>query len=417
MFEASSTDPHRSHLARTAPTPGFRSTVAGTGSQGSHNSSTPRQEKCGVGRRGSQGCDNRIAQTNPRVSSNARETEARQPFAATNGHSASLGGSLETSQFSGRARTVSNLATQCTDPHETGRSPSQLLRSQPKRVAPIDRTECNARTNVAGVPQHGTATAYRNFYCRCPDAREDNRLKDKRRREHRHPPAYIDSTGTARRLQALACLGWTMNSLAPWFAARQHLVQAASSRGGMSASRINSLRRPTRPRIWVPQANLIDKLYQDLSMTYAPRTHESERLRRHAARNGWAPPAAWDNIDDTHELPQHQAEDTGLASEVEEYSELAELVAGHSKLNAEWLPTESPLDRERRIRLNSEAIRILEGHGLEATEIAGRLKLADRTVHRYRNLSAVGPTRDNATSTNQAEAPHSASTSERHHAA
>jgi hypothetical protein len=275
-------------------------------------------------------------------------------------------------------------------------------------VAPIDRAGCDARTNAAGVPQHGTATAYRNFYCRCPDAREDNRLKEKRRREHRHPPAYIDSTGAARRLQALACLGWTMNALAPWFAARPELTQAATCRGGMSASRINVLRRPVRPRVWVPQANIINMLYQDLSMTPAPRTHESERLRRYAARNGWAPPAAWDHIDDLDATPQHLAIDTGAASEVEEYSELAELLAGHSKLNASWLPTESPLDKERRIRLNSEAIRILEGHGLEASQIANRLKLSDRTVHRYRNLGTVGPPRDNASSTNQAETTPSA---------
>ncbi|HEY2088677.1 MAG TPA: hypothetical protein VGH54_21980 [Mycobacterium sp.] len=163
----------------------------------------------------------------------------------------------------------------------------------------------------------------------------------------------------------------------------------------------------------VPLRNHVATFYSKYSELPLPHTRVTGQARSLAKLHGWAPPAAWDNIDDAFEVPQHQAEDTGVVSELEQYSELVELLAGRSKLNAEWLPTESPLDKERRIRLNSEAIRILEERGLEASEIACRLKLSDRTVHRYRNLGAVGPPRDNSCSNTQAGTTPSAPISER----
>lgn len=385
MFEASSTDPHRSHLARTAPTPGFRSTVAGTGSQGSHNSSTPRQEKCGVGRRGSQGCDNRIAQTNPRVSSNARETEARQPFAATNGRTASLGGSLETSQFSGRARTVSNLATQCPDPHETARSHSQLLRPQQKRVAPIDRTECRAK-------RHGSRNAYNQYRCTCPDAREAERLYRKRRREGRAPAILTTSTGTVRRLQALAVSGYSLNMLAREL--------------GLSKDRVYQLRSGRVLTIGVAQAAIIATLYDRLPDLGddAP----DRRTRKQALAAGWAPPAAWDNIDDALEKPQHKLADNPRA--VDEV-ELERLLAGHLR----------PEMTRRRTRLNEAAVLVLHQQGLNAPQIAARIDTTVRNVVRLRaklGISKVatpteadinpGIARADRRNINPVEAPHSA---------
>lgn len=402
MFEASSTDPHRSHLARTAPTPGFRSTVAGTGSQGSHNSSTPRQEKCGVGRRGSQGCDNRIAQTNPRVSSNARETEARQPFAATNGHSASLGGSLETSQFSGRARTVSNLATQCTDPHETGRSPSQLLRSQPKRVAPIDRTGCPARLDRDGKQRHGNYSAYVYSKCRCPDAREAYRLRRKRGREGRSVPNLIPSIGTQRRLQGLAVYGLTSVD-----------VEALT---GISRKTQFSIRNGITAIVQAATAATIAQLAAQLVADGAqpltgPSNSAPGRAQRAAKKNGWAPLMAWDNIDDASEVPQHNLANAPHSVEEVDAVELQRLLAGHLR----------PEITRRRTRLNEAAVEILTRRGLNAPQIAALLVISERNTVRLRaklGISQVvttteaeinpGIARADRRNINPVEAPHSA---------
>jgi hypothetical protein len=93
----------------------------------------------------------------------------------------------------------------------------------------------------------------------------------------------IDPTGTRRRLEALAALGWTFGDLAQRF--------------GVDT---------TTPRKWCVHplvarttAERVKQLYRDLAATPGP----SERARRRAVRKGWAPPAAWDDIDDPNAKP------------------------------------------------------------------------------------------------------------------
>lgn len=404
MFEASSANPHRSHLARTAPTPGFRSTVTGTGSQGSNNNATPRQEACGVGRRGSQGCTNRVSQENLRVLSNASETPARRPFAAPNGRSASLGTSLEAGAYRVSQRTVPNLATQCTDPRETGRSLSRQLLTQPQRVAPIDRTGCPGRLDRSGGQRHGNYSAYVYFKCRCPDAREAYRLRRKRGREGRSVPNLIPSIGTQRRLQGLAVYGLTSVD-----------VEALT---GISRKTQFSIRNGITTIVQAATAATIAQLAAQLVADGAqaltgPSNSAPGRAQRAARKNGWAPLMAWDNIDDASEVPQHNLANAPHSVEEVDAVELQRLLAGHLR----------PEITRRRTRLNEAAVEILTRRGLNAPQIAALLVISERNTVRLRaklGISQVVTTTEaeinpgiaradrRKVNHDQAEAPHSA---------
>ncbi|WP_327029734.1 hypothetical protein OG989_04210 [Micromonospora sp. NBC_01740] len=96
---------------------------------------------------------------------------------------------------------------------------------------------------------------------------------------------YVDSTGTARRLQALTAIGYDANKLAAEL--------------GIAGQPVRRWRRQTRPKIAARYHKMIAGLYERLALT--PGT--SAEARRLAARKGWAGPLAWDDIDDPNEQP------------------------------------------------------------------------------------------------------------------
>lgn len=88
----------------------------------------------------------------------------------------------------------------------------------------------------------------------------------------------VPATGTVRRLQALAALGWDPAVLAAragldWAGVRRAPVVAAGS------------------------ALLVARAYDRLSMTPAPAGPGAARVVASAARHRWAPPLAWDDED------------------------------------------------------------------------------------------------------------------------
>lgn len=94
----------------------------------------------------------------------------------------------------------------------------------------------------------------------------------------------VDSTGTARRIRALMAIGWTAAGIAahgPW-ATGDALLELAK-----------------RQRIHIDNRNEVARIYDDLCMTPGP----SANTRRRALAKGWAPPLAWDDIDDPAETP------------------------------------------------------------------------------------------------------------------
>lgn len=90
------------------------------------------------------------------------------------------------------------------------------------------------------------------------------------------------SLGTVRRIRALLALGWTHAEML--------------RRTGVHTRRV--ICHPS-PVVTARTRAAIAELYEELCMTPGP----SEKNRARAARLGWVPPLAWDDIDDPDEVP------------------------------------------------------------------------------------------------------------------
>jgi transcriptional regulator with XRE-family HTH domain len=178
--------------------------------------------------------------------------------------------------------------------------------------------------------KHGDENAYTNHGCTCDDAREDRRVKEKRRREGRHVSPYIDVTGTSRRLRALAALGWSREDLAEQLGCSPQLVERH--------------RTGRLQRLHVSAARRYKDLYERLQGTPGP----SAVARAHAARAGWAPPLAWD--DDALDDPT--AQPTGVGAPAQP------------------------------ARVNLDEVRFLEPFGVSRYEIARRMNVAPEAIER-----------------------------------
>lgn len=95
----------------------------------------------------------------------------------------------------------------------------------------------------------------------------------------------VGAVGTTRRMQALAAMGWTLADL--------------TGRTGLPYSTLESLRVPHVRQTSPAAAAAVARAYDDLCMTPGPST----RARSMAVRKEWAPPLAWEDIDDPAELP------------------------------------------------------------------------------------------------------------------
>lgn len=150
-------------------------------------------------------------------------------------------------------------------------------------------------STVCTAERHGTDDAYMNAHCRCPEAREKHRIARKRRKLRliESGPTCIAGVGVARRLQALAALGYGIDHIGA------HI--------GMDRSYVHRLRsglplveRATFDRIKILYDELADS--QPMGSTPAQRAAIT-KTRRHADRNGWLPPLWWD--DDTIDDPTY----------------------------------------------------------------------------------------------------------------
>jgi hypothetical protein len=213
----------------------------------------------------------------------------------------------------------------------------------------IDRSDCSAR-------RHGDAAAYTYHRCRCADAREDHRLRTKRRRQGRAVPLEVDSTGSARRLQALAALGWNLAALAPQL--------------GMTVSRVQYLQTQQSATALRRTAARVAAVYARLSMTPGP----SDRTRRHALRAGWEPPLAWDDdvLDDPRAEPAVRTP-AALRSAPDE-KRVRRALAGDMEARRAM--------RSADLRL---AVRLLHAEGLPDVAIAERARMSPQTVRTIRN--------------------------------
>lgn len=131
---------------------------------------------------------------------------------------------------------------------------------------------------------HDSYSAYHEG-CRSPAAREDHRVYEKRRREKRNAPRLVDGTGTRRRIRALQAIGWRTGEIA--------------KASGTTAWQVQKLAR-TAVLVSVGTATAVAGAYEQLSGTPGP----SDEVRRRSLTKGWAPPLAWDDIDDPRDRPK-----------------------------------------------------------------------------------------------------------------
>lgn len=124
-------------------------------------------------------------------------------------------------------------------------------------------------------------------------------------------PLYpMPALGSVRRLRALVAIGYQVNQLAA--ALGSHL------------SHVRLLLNGHTETVAARFARRIAETYDRLSMT--PGT--SERSRARAQRLGWAPPLAWDDIDDPAAVPTLSAEEPEGLVELDEVA-LAQLAKGN----------------------------------------------------------------------------------------
>lgn len=199
---------------------------------------------------------------------------------------------------------------------------------------------------------HGTYSATRKAGCVCPEAIAHRRAYFKRQQFGRLVSPFIDPTGTRRRIQALAAIGWP---------AREVLARIGWS--GTPGSLMYGSRRIHRTT-----ATSIAAVYDQLW----GRPGGCNRARAAARRNGWAPPLAWDEetIDDPAATPNWGAADDPLPDEVA----VERAAAGHltwGQLN----------DAER-----AEAIRRLRTSGLSLSATCLQLAVS---ASQYRRWAAV----------------------------
>lgn len=211
--------------------------------------------------------------------------------------------------------------------------------------------------------RHGTYSAYQYHGCRCPEACEAHRVYAKRLREGRSSALRLDATGTRRRIEALAALGWPL-----------HELGAQLDMHPESVHRIGRI----HPAVYRRTAARVAAVYEQLCMTTGPST----RTRNRAHANGWAPPLAWDNIDDPHEQPKlHSPGSEGV-------DEVRIARAARGQLQSTVLA-----------RAEREAVVArLHAARLSDPAIAARTGLSDRTVCRTRRrleLAAIPQQKQN----------------------
>lgn len=137
-------------------------------------------------------------------------------------------------------------------------------------------------------PRHGTEAGCREHYRQsvppcspCLDAhRKANIVRQLR-------PHKVSALGPQRRIRALQALGWGRDKIA---------AELGYSNGGSIAYLMRS------ETMLVATANRIAEVYDRLSMI-VPVGAGPDRARTWAKRHGFAPPLAWDDIDDPSERP------------------------------------------------------------------------------------------------------------------
>lgn len=158
---------------------------------------------------------------------------------------------------------------------------------------------------------HGTHARYCKG-CRCPSCTEGHRkycIIWTAGMERGHLRT-VDSTITARKLQALVALGWSYPEI--------------GARLGVKKPRVGHLVRQMHKTVTKTTAAQVDAVYRELCMQTPPARTGQERYaiaraKIAAGRFGWAPPLAWDDIEDIDATPDLGSESTGGGADIDEW--------------------------------------------------------------------------------------------------
>ena len=113
------------------------------------------------------------------------------------------------------------------------------------------------------------------------------RKYDKLRRDYDYR-ALVDGAITRRKLEALQAIGYSLTNL--------------GQRIGRTQQSMSDTFHGDEPIHWTTQL-AVARLYDELSSS-PPEGMYANRVRIRARRLGYAPPAAWDRIEDIHERPK-----------------------------------------------------------------------------------------------------------------
>jgi DNA-binding transcriptional MerR regulator len=145
------------------------------------------------------------------------------------------------------------------------------------------------------------------------------------------PPAWVDPTGTRRRIQALVRVGWPLREIFTRLGYGPR-SRPANVLYGRQVHRSTALR--------------VAAVYDELSMTPGPSSLAAAR----AAGKGWAPPLAWDDdtIDDPAAAPAgHQAGGSPRGATVEDEAFLRQVGCSDEEIAGRLGVTVEALERRR----------------------------------------------------------------------
>jgi len=149
------------------------------------------------------------------------------------------------------------------------------------------------------------------------------------------------SQRTARRLQALVALGWSMSKIAQ----RLDINWAGNACPIIKGER----------RLTVATARKADQLFEELCMTLPPETNQRERIaasraRRYARDRGWLTPLALDDLDDQADPDDEPAMDEVAIQRRMSGDKTVRLTAAErSELVARWSRSGRPLAELERV--------------------------------------------------------------------
>jgi hypothetical protein len=103
------------------------------------------------------------------------------------------------------------------------------------------------------------------------------------------PGKPVDATGTTRRVRGLRALGYSPAFIAKAF--------------GFSETHVRLLSRGDQPTVRHRIAVKVAAVFTELATVPAPRSTSATMSRNYAQAHGWAPPGAWDDIDDPNAVP------------------------------------------------------------------------------------------------------------------